>query len=126
MIYNAAFTVEIKKGDYSRLISEGEKLLKIPAKRTEALKMLLSALSMGLTDPDSGRVIWNIARGFELIGDRENSDYYYEVLYNFYPQSKYAKNCASRFKGYRFPVNYNGKSINIKYEASLVIKPKNI
>ncbi len=119
MIYSAGFTVEIKKGDYNRLVSEGIRLLNNKTKQKEGLKMLLAAYSMGITDPDAGRIILNIAKGFNLIGDKENSDYYYAKLYNFYPQSKYAKNLEIKFKGYRFPVEYNGKNLNIKYEPSL-------
>ncbi|MBN2403598.1 MAG: N-acetylmuramoyl-L-alanine amidase [Spirochaetes bacterium] len=119
MIYSAGFTIEIKKGDYDRLISEGIKFLNTKVKQKEGLKMLLSAYSMGLTDPDAGRVIWNIAKGFNLIADKVNSDYYYAKLYHFYPQSKYAKNLEGRFKGYRFPVEYNGKSLKVIFEPDL-------
>jgi N-acetylmuramoyl-L-alanine amidase len=119
MIFSAGFTVEIKKGDYDRLVSDGKKFLNTSAKQREGLKMLLAAYSMGITEPNAGEVIWNIAKGFNLIGDKVNSDYYYAKLYNFYPQSKYAKNLEGNFKGYRFPVEYNGKNLNIKYEPSL-------
>jgi hypothetical protein len=119
MIYTSGFTIDIQKGDYKRLVNEGIRFLKYTKKRREGLKMLLSALSMATTDPDADRIIWNIARGFNMIGDRVNSDYYYAKLYNFYPQSKYAGKLESRFKGYRFPVEYNGKLVNIKYDPSV-------
>ena len=118
-IYSAGFTVEIIKGDYRKLISEGARYLKIKSKQKEGLKMLLSAYSMGLTDPEAGEVIWNIARGFKLIGDSANSEYYYAKLYNFYPQSKYAKKLRGRFRDYRFPVEFNGKALQIKHEPLL-------
>jgi len=119
MIYCAGFTAEIKKGDHERLAVDGAKLLQNKLKQKEGLKMLLSAFSMGPTDPDADSLIWNIARGFDLIGDKVNSEYYYAKLVNFYPQSKYAKKLEPGFKGYRFPVEYNGKPIKIQYEPSL-------
>ncbi len=119
MIYSCGFTIDIKKGDYKRLVTEGTRLLKYKGKYREGLKMLLSAFSMATTDPDADGLIWNIARGFNMIGDKVNSDYYYSKLYNFYPQSKYVSKLESRFRGYRFPVEYNGKWIDIKYDPSL-------
>jgi N-acetylmuramoyl-L-alanine amidase len=119
MIYNAGFTLEIKKGDYDRLVSDGKKLINNKVMQKEGLKMLLSAYSMGLTDPGADELIWNIGRGFDLIGEKTNAEYYYAKLYNFYPQSRYVKNLESRFRGYRFPVEYNGKNLEINYELSL-------
>ncbi len=119
VIYNAGFTMEIKKGDHDRLASDGKKLLKNRITQREGLKMLLAAYSMSLTDPKADDLIWNIAFGFDLIGEKMNADYYYAKLYNFYPQSRYAKNLENRFRGYRFPVEYNGKNLAIKYEPSL-------
>ncbi len=119
MVYTAGFTMEIKKGDYDALTADGIKYLANKTKRKEGLKMLLSALSMGITDPGSDKIIWHIAKGFDLIGDRVNSEYYFSRLYHFYPQSKLVKNLESGFRGYRFPVEYNGKWIDIKYESSL-------
>jgi N-acetylmuramoyl-L-alanine amidase len=119
MVYTTGFTVEINKGDYDRLVSDGRKFLNNRIMQKEGLKMLLAAYSMVLTDPKADELIWNIAKGFYLIGEKTNAEYYYAKLYNFYPQSKYAKNLESRFTGYRFPVEYNGKNLTIKYEPSL-------
>ena len=91
MIYRVGFTVDIKKGDYDRLVSDGLRLLKRRRSRKEGLKMLISALSMGLTDPDADRLLWNIAKGFYLIGDQKNSRYYYAKLYHFHPDSIYSR-----------------------------------
>ena len=124
MIYISGFTMAIKKGDYNKLVSKGIKYLNAWRTRKEGLRMLLSAYSMGTTDPDAGRILWNIAKGFSLTGDRENSEYYYAKLYNFYPNSKYSKRLKHKFKGYRFPVEYNGRNIEIKYEPSLIDESK--
>ena len=52
MIYTIPFTVEIKKGDWQFLKTNGAKLMNNKKTAKEGLKMLLSALSMGLTDPE--------------------------------------------------------------------------
>lgn len=117
MILSAPFTVEIKKGDYDRLIKEGRRLLKRKWTAREGLKMLLSALSMGQTEPGADRIILDIARGFRIIGDRANSEYYYKKLYYFYPESPYGKSLKKRIlrqNRYRHPVNYPGKKTIIK------------
>lgn len=119
MIYRAVFTVAIKRGDYDRLVVGGLGLLKKRRTRTEGLKMLLSALSMGLTDPKADRLLWNIARGFALIGDHENSRYYYARLYHFYPESRYVRRIQRSIKDYRIPVEYLGKMLEINYNPSV-------
>jgi N-acetylmuramoyl-L-alanine amidase len=124
MIYTAGFIVEIRKGDYNRLVSDGIKFLNNKIMQKEGLKMLLAAYSMGLTDPKADELIWNIAKGFNFIGEKINAEYYYAKLYNFYPQSKYVKKLENRFRGYRFPVEYNGKNSTIKYEPSLTDESK--
>ncbi|MBN2039020.1 MAG: N-acetylmuramoyl-L-alanine amidase [Spirochaetes bacterium] len=120
MIYITGFTLEIKKGDYDRLVSEGIRYLNSWRSRKEGLKMLLSAYSMSTTEPDAGRLLWNIARGFKLIGDTVNSEYYYAKLFYFYPQSRFSKKLSCKYKGYRFPVEYNGKYTGIKSEPLLL------
>lgn len=119
MIYRAVFTVAIKRGDYDRLVAEGLKLLKKRRTRIEGLKMLLSAYSMGLTDPKADRLLWNIARGFALIGEKESSRYYYARLYHFYPGSRYLKGIERSIKGYRVPTEYLGKRLEINYNPSV-------
>ena len=120
MIYRSCFVTEIKKGDYNRLISKGIRFVKGRKTAREGLKMLLSALSLGVTDPAADRIIWNIAKGFAKIRNWDNSDYYYSKLYNFYPQSRYVKRLQKRFRGYRFPVEYLGKTIAIKHDPELL------
>lgn len=119
MIYRAVFTVAIKRGDYDRLVAGGLGQLKKRRTRTEGLKMLLSALSMGLTDPKADRLLWNIARGFALIGDQESSRYYYARLYHFYPESRYLKGIQRSVRGYRVPTEYLGKRLEINYNPSV-------
>ncbi|MDY6935185.1 MAG: N-acetylmuramoyl-L-alanine amidase [Spirochaetota bacterium] len=119
MIYRAGFIRGVRKGDYDMLVTSGTKSVKRWRSAKEGLRMLLSALSLGVTDPDADRIIWNIARGFKMIGDKTTADYYYAKLYHFYPQSRYSKRLSIRVKGYRFPVEYLGKIIRIKHDPSL-------
>ncbi|MCP4132227.1 MAG: N-acetylmuramoyl-L-alanine amidase [bacterium] len=114
MILNACFTVEIKKGDYRRLIRRGKRLLRTRRGSREGLKMLLAALSMGATDPEADQLITHIARGFRKIGERTTSQYYYDKRYFFYPDSKYNKTRRGKtHRGYRYPVEYHGKKASI-------------
>lgn len=119
MVYSSGFVVEIKEGDCRDLADRGMKLVMKRKTAEEGLKMLLAAYSMSVTDPDADRIIWHIAKGFSMIGNRDNSEYYYSKLYNFYPQSRYARELEKRMTGYRFPVDYKGKWISPKYEPSL-------
>ena len=119
MIYRAGFTVVIKRGDYDRLVKGGTQLLKKRRTRREGLKMLLAALSMGSTDPGADRLLWNIARGFSLIGERKNSRYYYARLYHFYPESRYSSKIQRTIRDYRIPVEYLGKMLEINYKPSV-------
>lgn len=122
MIYRTGFTIKIKKGDYGRLVSSGIKKVRQRWSAKDGLKMLMPALSMGVTDPNADRVIWNIAKGFTMIGDKANADYYYAKLYYFYPHSSYRDKVKWRFSGYRYPVNYLGKLVDIKHESADALK----
>jgi N-acetylmuramoyl-L-alanine amidase len=119
MIYHAGFTVTIKRGDYDRLVKGGSLLLKKRRTRTEGLKMLLAALSMGLTDPGADRLLWNIARGFSLIGDQKSSCYYFARLYHFYPESRFSSKIQRSIRDYGIPVEYLGKMLEINYKPSV-------
>jgi len=119
MIYTTAFTLKIEKGDYDKLISKGIKYIKHWKTAREGLKRLLSALSLGVTDPEISKVIWYIAKGFSRIGDKANSEYYYSKLYHCYPESSYIKKLGNRVKGYRYMVEYHGKAIEIQYDSTL-------
>ncbi|MCU0820927.1 MAG: hypothetical protein MUC95_00445, partial [Spirochaetes bacterium] len=72
------------------------------------------------TDPGADDIIWNIAGGFELLGSRPAANYYYARLYHFYPESKYNKKLKERIGGYRYPVEYLGKWIDIKYDPAVL------
>jgi len=123
MVLHTPFTVEIKKGDYCRLIKRGKRLIKRKRTAREGLKMLLSALSMGLTGPEADTLLWNISRGFRIIKDYGNSEYYRKKLYYFYPQSKYSRIIGkriSKFNSFRYPVDYYGKKTNIIYGCEIL------
>ncbi|MFC1670105.1 N-acetylmuramoyl-L-alanine amidase [Spirochaetota bacterium] len=123
MIYISSFTVKIGKGDYRRLVRRGLKLVRKRRTAKEGLRMLLSALSMGLTDPGADKLLWKIAWGFKLIGDHANSDYYLNRLYYFYPGSYYSGKLKKRiykYRGHRYPVEYHGKKIEIKYMDNIL------
>lgn len=116
MIMSVPVTVNIKKGDYKRLIKRGRYLLKTKYGRYEGLKMLLSAYSMDKTGPGSDLLFLDISRGFRSLGDPANSQYFLEKLSYFYPQSKYAQRMAYRIfrdSSYRFPVDYYGKKMEL-------------
>lgn len=120
MIYRTGFTVNIEKGDYDKLITDGAKKIKNRRTAKEGLQMLLSALSMGATDPGADIIIWNIAKGFEMLNDRPGANYFFARLYHFYPESRYNKNLKERIGGYRYPVEYLGKRIDLKYDPAVL------
>jgi len=116
MIYRAPFTIAIQRGDYERLVKSGLRLVKRRRTVRKGLRMLLAALSMGLTDPNADELQWHIARGFSRIGDRQTAWYYYNRLYHFYPGSRYAERVRS-FGG-RMTVEYLGKRLEINSDPS--------
>jgi N-acetylmuramoyl-L-alanine amidase len=116
MIMSVPITVNIKKGDFKRLIKRGRYLLRSRYRRSEGLKMLLSAYSMDKTGPETDSLLLDISRGFRYLGDLANSRYYLKKLHYFYPQSKYAKKSGYwiyRNSSYRFPVDYYGKKVEL-------------
>lgn len=119
VIYSASFNVAINKGDYDNLIKDGTKLISHGKNIREGVLMLRAALSMGVTDPKADSVIWRIAEGYSLLGDRESADYQLERLYHFYPQSGYRNRLSNRFKNHRYPVAYLGKQIGVEYDPDL-------
>jgi hypothetical protein len=74
---------------------------------------------MGVTDPRADSVIWKIAEGYSMLGDRESADYQLARIYHFYPQSSYRNRLANRFKNQRYPVAYLGKQISVEYDPDL-------
>ncbi len=121
MIYSTTLNVEIQKGDYDNLVRRGAVLLRSRKTAAEGIKMLRSALSMGITDPAADGLLWRIAEGYAKIGDTANADYCRARLYYFYPQSAYRKKLGGRFAGRRYPVEYLGKTIDVKYDPALAI-----
>jgi N-acetylmuramoyl-L-alanine amidase len=118
MIYSSSFTLEVKKGDYERLVREGTRLSLSRYTAVEGLRMLRSALSMGSTDPGADRLLWSVARASALAGDMESAYYCYAKIYHFYPYSAYRGKIENRYQGYRFPVEYLGKDLGVKYEPA--------
>ncbi len=116
MVYRAPFTVAIRKGDYERLVKSGLRLVKRRRTVRKGLRMLLAALSMGLTDPNADELQWHIARGFSRIGDGQTSRYYYNRLHHFYPGSRYAER-VRRFNE-RMAVEYLGRRLEINSDPS--------
>ncbi len=134
MIMSIPITVNIKEGDYKRLIKRGRYLLKTKYGKREGLRMLLSAYSMDKTGPFADSILFHISRGFMYLGDQANSDFYLKKIYYFYPQSKCAwkvRRWISHNNNYRFPVDYYGKRIELigdvdiqsynKYSESMTI-----
>jgi hypothetical protein len=118
-IYNASFTVEVGKGDYESLVREGTRLIRGGKDKREGVKMLRAALSMASTDPKADTLIWDLARGYELLGDPVSAAYHRAKIYHFYPESPLRKKLGPRFRGYRFPVEYLGKPIDVQYDPAL-------
>ena len=122
MIYNVPILVEVKKGEYRSLINEGRKLLHGGTQIREGLQMLLAAYSMEKTDPGIDAVMYDIARGFSLLGDLANAEYFLSRLHFFYPQSKAAAGKAPAIRnslGYRYPVEFHGKRAELTGEADI-------
>ena len=119
MIDRASFTVEIKKGDYETLVKRGSALIGTRASVREGLLMLLAARSMAVTDPEADNLILKISQGFSRLGDASNAWYYRAKLHYFFPQSAHRRLSGESFHGHRFPVEYLGRDIGIRYDPEL-------
>ena len=120
MVLRAPFCVKIQKGDYSRLVKEGRRLMYTGRDKWEGLRMLVSALSLAMTSPEADRLILDISRGFRRIGEHATSSYYEKMIYYFYPDSKVLGKRKWRIKrnnSYRFPVEYHGKMVKFKWKS---------
>jgi N-acetylmuramoyl-L-alanine amidase len=119
MILTAPFTVEIRPGDYKRLVTEGKKLIAGRRNAREGLKMLLAALSLGYADPGNEKLIRDIARGFTCIGDRVSADYYMNKLYLLYSSTTtvngHAKSCSQNIS--HITMEYFGKQVHVAQET---------
>ncbi len=116
MVCSFPFFVEIHKGEYRRLVEQGSALARKKGTAREGLMMLQSALSTGKTDPRADDLLWDITRGFRLIGEDAVADYYLKKILYFYPRSRYRKRIRAGVKyryDYRFPVDYYGKELRV-------------
>lgn len=118
MFYTACFSIPVGKGDYRRLIRNGLGLInkKGASNTAEGLKMLLSAYSLSVTDPGSDDILWSIASAFNYLGERGKAYYYYSLLREGYPQSKYSALLSKYDLGDKLVADYKGKVIYAKYE----------
>lgn len=113
MVCSTGFTVEIKKGDYERLVKEGRRLVRTRRDVRRGLLMLLSALSMEQTGPEAPGLVKDIALGFRFMGLRAAAQYYEKSLNYFYPESDFVltrrDEWVYKLNGYYHPVKYHGK-----------------
>jgi N-acetylmuramoyl-L-alanine amidase len=117
MLQHGLVSVAPVKGDYQRLIENGRRLSALKGTARDGLFMLLSASSLGPTDPRVDEVLWRIAGAFSLIGNRAMANHYRERLYFFYPQSRYGAPIAGsvmRERGGFFPADHYGKQIPVR------------
>lgn len=118
-IFSASFTIPVQAGDFRRLVDKGTVRVKRKNTAREGLMMLLSALSLERTGPESDGLIWHIAHGFAMCSFREQSQYYFAKLYHFYPDSRYKNNIRKTVTGYRFPVEFHGKPVPLVYDPDI-------
>jgi N-acetylmuramoyl-L-alanine amidase len=118
MFYTGCFSIPAGKGDCARLINEGLALINKNGRDniTEGLKMLLSEYSLTITDPGADQTAWNIARAFGLLGDTSSADYYYYLIRECYPGSKYYSELRKYDRGDKIIADYKGKVIYARYE----------
>ena len=106
-LYYHTFRKSVSKGVYDRLVSDGMRLIKTRSNVKRGTKMLLSALSLGTSDPNAKNLMLNIAEGFRLMGDMHAHEYYYKSANSFFPDLD-ANN--TRFG---FPIKYYGTKIKV-------------
>jgi len=123
MIYRAGFNLEVKKGDYDRLVTEGLSHIRRRYRVADGIRMLKGALSMEVTGPGADALLWHIARGYALLGDRENARYHYSRIFYFYPESPYRKRLPHALRDYRYPVEYLGKELPVSYDPEIAQMP---
>ena len=116
MVFRSTFFIIPEKGEYQSMIQGGQSLISSRSGRVRGLRMLLGALSLGCTDPRADMLTWHIARGFAMLGMKEEADYYYGRLYHFFPESNYRKKVPKRLHTYRFPVDYRGRPVPIRHQ----------
>lgn len=116
MIMNAPFTVAVREGDYEDLLHDARTLLRQRRNVREALKMFLSALSMGSTDPDNRSIMRDIALCCKITGDHGCAEYYMKK-FNFTSTRRtreelIVKNITTG-GGYRLPIESWGKTVRV-------------
>ena len=87
-----------------------------PDYTTEGLKMLLSVYSLTVTDPGADQTAWNIARAFANLGETDKAYYYYSLIRECYPQSRFYSQLEKYDRGDKITADYKGKVIYAKYE----------
>jgi len=117
IFYTACFSIPAGKGDCSRLLNQGLSLVDKGGPDTaEGLKMLLSVYSLTITDPGADSIAWNIARAFGKLGDTAGADYYYYLIRECYPMSKFYSQLVKYDRGDKITADYRGKVIYSRYE----------
>ncbi len=116
--YTACFSIPAGKGDYAKLRERGLMLVHeiSVSDVTEGLKMLLSAYSVSVPDLGSDELAWNIAGAFSRIGDEKMSFYYYSLIREFYPGSKYIQYLSNYDLGEKAVSDYQGRVIRAEYK----------
>jgi N-acetylmuramoyl-L-alanine amidase len=108
MVSQAHFSVPAKKGDRACLIGRGRAGLHHSPRNS--LLMLLSAYSLGGTDPGDERLVGDIAKGFLMIGDKNSADFYRNKLRLYYTTNK-RENFSAVELSERLIVDFHGKKI---------------
>ncbi len=122
MVFSVPITVEIKKGDYKRLVLTGRRYIKRKGQIKEGLKMLISAYSMDKTGPQTDKILYDIALGFYYLGEKAQSQYFFNKLYYFYPQSRIALRKGRQIyynQAYRYMVDYYGKRVKLTGDINI-------
>ena len=102
MVLTTCFALGFARGEFDRNIFAGSAQVDGGNAR-EGLQRLLPALYAGFTDPLGDKITYNIARGFEQIGDQPMAAYYYMTLNQFYPESPYREKVPGTFRARHVP-----------------------
>ena len=108
MVMYASIAIPFGKGEYQTNYEVGKSLVSSGNAR-EGLQRLLPALYAGFSDPLSDAITLQIARGFEKIGDRAMTAYYYSSLWEFYPGSSLRESVPPQYRLRHVPNDYYGR-----------------
>ena len=114
------FFIPVGKGDCSRLLNQGLALIDKggPDYTTEGLKMLLSVYSLTVTDPGADQTAWNIARAFANLGETDKAYYYYSLIRECYPQSRFYSQLKNTTGATRSPPIIKEKSFTLSTSSN--------